>query len=162
MEVELANFKIEVAKRFSKSEITGFKFPRDKNLMLDTDDTETSNHFKSTTNPNNFDKSMVDKWRTIDNYYQKKMMYKANKTQLNIPSQGNVANKKIFIENGIEAKDYETQVAPKIQNASTKAKIPESLKFDTSKLRETNFHDIYGNKNNKSVESSRNHVQKQK
>ena len=36
---------------------------------------------------------------------------------------------KIYIDNGIEAQDYDSQLAPKIHNQSTRAKIPEKIKF---------------------------------
>ena len=48
-------------------------------------------------------------------------------------SHGNVIHNKgyskIYIDNGIEAQDYDSQLAPKIHNQSTRAKIPEKIKF---------------------------------
>lgn len=69
MEIELINFKIEVEKRFSKSLITQFKFPRKSTK----EESGTSPHNKSM-NTDNFkekNKTMLDRWKTIDNYYQK-------------------------------------------------------------------------------------------
>lgn len=101
---------------------------------------------------------MLDKWKTIDNYYQKKKLYKVNKAQNAIPSQGNAA-KKMLIDNGVENVAFDASFAPKINNSSTKARKPEALKIESCKLREHQMQEFYHG-NNKSVESSRNHAQK--
>lgn len=55
MEIELRNFKVEVVKRFNKSKITEYKFPR----KLSTEEGSEKN------------KLLFEQWKTIDNYYQK-------------------------------------------------------------------------------------------
>ena len=156
MEIELANFKVEVAKRFERSQITEFKFPRKLSIFTENEVMKDNLMVGFPTQSSNKDQQMMEQWKTIDNYYQKKILHKSNKSQNQYPSQGNVRNN-MFIEHDIKSGDYETHLAPKIHNASTKAKIPDKLKFDTSKLRETNFHEI---NEPKIIESSRNNVQK--
>ena len=70
MEVELYNFKIEIEKRFRKSLITEFKFPRKLNTSVDE---KLKFYNKSMNNENSSEKNklMIDRWKTIDNYYQK-------------------------------------------------------------------------------------------
>lgn len=67
-----------MAKRFEKSEITGYKFPK---KLSDSTNEETKSSELSSNKNNVSDKNqiMLNQWKTIDNYYQKKMLYKINK-----------------------------------------------------------------------------------
>jgi len=103
---------------------------------------------------------MVSQWKTIDNYYQKKLTYKINKLHNPIPSQGNIVGKKIFIENGVDGSDYDTHIISKTQNVSTKGRRLDVSTIDQHRLRETKMNEIYATKNNRSIESSRNRPQK--
>ncbi|CAI2359137.1 unnamed protein product [Moneuplotes crassus] len=153
MEIELANFKIEVKKRFENSQITTWKFPRKPNDSPEREATFERGNY------NLKDQKMIDQWNTIDNYYKKRMKYKTNKPHIQVPSQGESGNN--YTEPTIDISE-----PPELRNShnmSTRAKIPEkikfqekTIKFDFSKLREEKFHDFY-HKNNKSVETTRIH-----
>jgi hypothetical protein len=154
MEVELANFKVEVVKRHENSKITKFKFPRKLNISND----EMKDHLAIgfTDQSPTKDQKLIDQWKTIDNYYQKKILYKSNKSHNPYPPQENNVRKKMQIDQDFKDKDYEIHlVAPIIQNSSTKAKIPDKFKFDTTKLRENNFEE---KKEPKTIETSRNNA----
>ena len=158
MEVELANFKVEVVKRHNNSEITNFKFPRKLNISNDEMKDHLAIGFIDHSATKN--QKLIDQWKTIDNYYQKKILYKSNKSHNPYPPQGNNVRKKMQIDQDFKDKDkdkdYEIHlVSPMIQNSSTKTKIPDKFKFDSTKLRENNFQE----KNEpKTIETSRNNA----
>lgn len=156
MEIELANFKIEVAKRFERSQITEFKFPRKLKISTEDNDIKGNLTIGFPTHSSTKVQKMAEQWKTIDNYYQKKILHKSNKSHNDYPFQANVRNN-MFIDHETKPKDYETHLAPKMQNSSTKAKIYNKIKFDTLKLRENNFQEV---NEQKVIESSRNNVQK--
>jgi hypothetical protein len=104
---------------------------------------------------------MMDRWKTIDNYYQKKMMYKANKTQIPILSQGTQNGKIVTSEHEFESKSYNSQSqVPKMRKPSNREK-----KYSYNKvpqLRENKIKDFYSGHDHKNVESSRNYTKKLK
>ena len=71
MEIELYNFKIEVEKRFHKSLITEYKFPRKFSTSGDDNIPSSNNKSIHTEKLSEKNKLMIDRWKTIDNYYQK-------------------------------------------------------------------------------------------
>ena len=162
MEIELINFKKEVAKRFKRSQITEWKFPRLESTSSERDIHTTNDHAQTSTNGSNTGRSqaMMDRWKTIDNYYQKKMQYKANKVKLPLASQSIQNGRSAQTESDFETNmsKAQTQSIPKIRKISNRDK-----KFSYAKvpqLRETKIKDFYNISDNKNVESSRNNAQK--
>ena len=92
MEIELANFKFEVAKRFKKSKITEYKFPFKINSESEGSCWVDSHRNKIIKKTGPKEIKMLEQWNTIDNYYKKKRIYKRNKAQDQTPSQGSAAN----------------------------------------------------------------------
>lgn len=82
-------------------------------------------------------------------------MYKSNKTHESIPSQSTTANKKTFIESGMQAKTFDNHVIPKVQTSKLKPNQPEVLAISPGKLRENNIQEFYHTKGGKVIESSR-------
>ena len=159
---ELINFKKEVDKRFKRSLITEWKFPRAESTSSEREIPTTNDHAQTSTNGSNTgrNQAMIDRWKTIDNYYQKKMQYKANKVKLPLPSQSIQNGRSAQTETDFDSNmtKSQTQSIPKIRKGSSREK-----KYSYNKvpqLRETKIKDFYNMPEHKNVESSRNHAQK--
>ena len=140
MEIELINFKSEVAKRFNRSLITEWTFPRkqseDSNVEWQSKETNSRENLdgfslikrndqtiSTKSNSKVANKSMADRWKTIDSYYQKKIAYKQNKNTSNNNSQAVQNGKQRQSENGLDLTLVQSKVkATKIRNNSSRSK----------------------------------------